>query len=131
MCDGSGVPLAAAIGPGQQHDLKLLGATLQAALRTGRPRRLLADKAYSATWVRAWLTRRRIQAVIPTRVDQGRCPFDRRAYRRRNVVERLVGWLKESRRVATRYDKLAVTDLAFVKLAMLRRLLRMAFPDTT
>lgn len=44
-------------------------------------------------------------------------------------MERLVGWLKESRRVATRYDKLAVTYLTFVKVAMLRRLLRMAFPN--
>ena len=52
--------------------------------------------------------------------------FDAKTYRRRNVVERLVGWLKESRRVATRYDKLATTFLAFVKLALLRRLLRMA-----
>lgn len=129
MCDGQGVPLAVAIGPGQQHDLKLLCPTLQTALAAGRPRRLLADKAYSAAWVRAWLARRSITPVIPTRVDQARCRFDRRAYRRRNVVERLVGWLKESRRVATRYDKLAVTYLTFVKVAMLRRLLRMAFPN--
>jgi transposase len=47
------------------------------------------------------------------------------------VVERLVGWLKEARRVATRYDKLAIHYLAMVKLAMTRRILRIAvFPDT-
>ena len=45
-------------------------------------------------------------------------------------MERLVGWLKECRRMATRYEKLAVTYLAVVKLAMLRRLARVAFPDT-
>ncbi len=80
-------------------------------------------------WVRSWLRRRRIEPVIPTRSDQ--TPdraFDARTYRQRNVVERL----KESRRVATRYDKLATTFLGFVKLAMLRRLLRMAeFSNTT
>lgn len=83
-------------------------------------------------WVRSWLRRRRIAPVIPTRSDQvADSAFDARTYRQRNVVERLVGWLKESRRVATRYDKLATTFLAFVKLAMLRRLLRMAaFPNT-
>ena len=41
-------------------------------------------------------------------------------YRERNVVERLVGRLKEYRRIATRYDKLAASYLAFVQLAALR-----------
>lgn len=41
-------------------------------------------------------------------------------YRERNVVEHLVGRLKEYRRVATRYDKLAVSCLAFVQLAAIR-----------
>ncbi len=38
-------------------------------------------------------------------------------YAERNRVERLVGELKQFRRVATRYDKLAATFLAFVQLA--------------
>jgi transposase len=46
--------------------------------------------------------------------------MDRVLYRERNVVERLVGRLKEFRRVATRYDKLAASYLAFVQLASLR-----------
>ncbi|WP_146414432.1 transposase, partial [Crateriforma conspicua] len=50
---------------------------------------------------------------------------DREAYRRRNIVERLIGWLKESRRVGTRYDKLACSYLAFVQLAALRRALKL------
>ena len=33
--------------------------------------------------------------------------FDRRAYKQRNVVERAIAKLKEFRRIATRYDKLA------------------------
>jgi transposase len=41
-------------------------------------------------------------------------------YRERNVVERLVGRLKEYRRIATRYDKLAASYLAFVQLAAVR-----------
>lgn len=64
--------------------------------------------------------------MIPTRKDQRRNPrFDREAYRRRNVVERSVGWLRESRRVATRHEKLAVNYLAMVKLAMIQRCLRL------
>jgi transposase len=46
--------------------------------------------------------------------------MDRDLYRERNVVERLVGWLKEYRRIATRYDKLASSYLAFVQLAAIR-----------
>ena len=46
--------------------------------------------------------------------------MDRVLYRERNVVERLVGWLKEYRRIATRYDKLAASYLAFVQLVSIR-----------
>jgi transposase len=46
--------------------------------------------------------------------------MDRKLYRERNVVERLVGRLKEYRRIATRYDKLAASYLAFVQLAAIR-----------
>ena len=51
-------------------------------------------------------------------------------YKRRNAIERLVGWLKEHRSLATRFDKLASSFLAMVKLACIRRLLRAAFPIT-
>jgi transposase len=45
--------------------------------------------------------------VIPSRANQPENPdFDREVYRGRNLVERLVGKLKQFRRVATRYDKL-------------------------
>ena len=53
--------------------------------------------------------------------------FDRPAYRRRNIVERVVGWLKDSRRLATRFEKLAVNFLAMVQLAMLQRCLRVLY----
>jgi transposase len=127
VCDEYGTPLAAAVGPGQEHDLTRLKSTVDAALRLGRPSRVVADRAYSVAKVRSWFARRRIEPVIPTRSDQQRQgAFAWGVYRRRNVVERLVGWLKESRRMATRYEKLAETYLAVVKLAILRRLLRMA-----
>ena len=68
--------------------------------------------------------------VIPSRADQPDNPdFDRKAYRARNLIERLVGRLKQFRRVATRYDKLAVHYLAFVQLASIVDWLR-SFGDT-
>jgi transposase len=51
--------------------------------------------------------------------------YDASAYRGRNAVERCVGWLKEWRSVATRFDKLAVNYLQTVKLAFLMRYLRL------
>jgi transposase len=99
-----------------------------------RPERLTGDKGYSYPEIREWLRRHHIEAVIPQRKDQrerhrGRpLKFDREAYRRRNVVERCVNWLKECRRLATRYEKLAVNYLAVVNLAMIQRYLRILEP---
>jgi transposase len=71
-----------------------------------------------ATPIRAELRRRGITAVIPARSDQRRQRgFDRQAYRQRNRVEWSVGRLKQFRRIATRYEKLAVNYLAWVTLA--------------
>lgn len=95
-----------------------------------RPEQVAADKAYSHPRIRKWLRQRNVRTVIPQRSDQiarhrGRpLDFDREQYRRRNVIERCVGWLKEARAVATRYDKLAVHFLGTIKLAMLRLHLR-------
>jgi hypothetical protein len=50
--------------------------------------------------------------------------FDRPTYRRRNVVERCVGWLKENRRLGTRHEKLAVSFTAMAKWAIVRRYFR-------
>ena len=47
-----------------------------------------------------------------TQVSKGALQFDPVAYRCRNAVERSVGRLKELRRIATRYDKLARNYLA-------------------
>ncbi|HVK17018.1 MAG TPA: transposase, partial [Fimbriiglobus sp.] len=48
-------------------------------------------------------------------------PFDRAAYRQRNLIERGINRLKWLRRVATRYEKLAVHYLGMLKLAILFR----------
>lgn len=130
------MPLAAVITPGQAHESKSFegvvgGVRLRG--RRGRPRcrpvKLAGDKGYSYPRIRRWLARHGIKAVIPRRKDQrpddGRVRFDKETYKRRAVVEQCVGWLKECRAVATRFDKLAVNYLATVKLAMIQRYLRL------
>lgn len=97
------------------------------------PLKVAGDKGYSYPRIRGWLERRIIEQVIPQRSDQieheGRLRLDRRAYKKRARVEQCVGWLKENRRVGTRYDKLATSFLAFVNLAIIRRYLRLLAPD--
>jgi len=81
------------------------------------PRRLIADKAYDAESLRRWLKERRVEAVIPSTASRTKpYPLDRRAYRRRNVVERLICRLENWRRLATRYDRLARDFLAALAL---------------
>lgn len=80
-------------------------------------KRLIADKAYDADRLRNWLNERRIEAVIPGRAARDVVyPLNRAAYRRRNVIERMFGRLKNWKRVATRYDRLAINYLAAIAL---------------
>jgi len=84
-----------------------------------RPRRVAGDKAYNHHRIRGWLRSRRMGAIIPRFKNQRRVRFDKARYKGRNVVERLIGWLKERRRLATRFEKLAVNFLAMIKIAMM------------
>ena len=93
----------------------MVGTALVADLT---PARCLADTAYDSDALRAWLRRRGCQPVIPNNPTRKRKhPFDKIAYRARNVIERTFCRLKDWRRVATRYDKLAHNYLATVALA--------------
>jgi transposase len=65
--------------------------------------------------------------VIPPRSNRNtQIPWNKRLYRQRNRIERLIGHLKINRAVATRYDKLARSFLDMLHLASIRRLLRYA-----
>jgi transposase len=83
-----------------------------------RPKRVVGDKGYSSGKVRRYLRRRGIGATIPKKRDERpQRTFDRALYRERNKVERCINRLKQFRRVATRYEKLAVNFLAMVTIA--------------
>ena len=81
---------------------------------------MAGDKAYSSPTARGRLRRRHIRAVIPSKSNQRQQPnFDRAAYRRRNLVERLINRLKQFRRMATCYEKRAANYLGMVHIGML------------
>ena len=125
ICDGAGTPLAAAVGPGQEHETQRAIPLLEeAAAWPQPPAKVAGDKGYSAGWLRDWLREQGIQPVIAHRRNETRpARFPRKVYRRRNVIERCVGSLKWFRRVATRYEKLATHYLAMVTIAIIFRLL--------
>ena len=144
MTDSSGTPLAVHVTPGQAHESAAFEQTITAVRikqpigrPRSRPKRLAGDKAYDIPRVRGWLSRHGIGAVIaekrrPHGRKRGRpLQFDRDAYRRRNVIERCIGWLKHARRIATRYEKTAVNFLAMLKLAMIQHYFKTHLRDAT
>ena len=114
MADDQGRPIAFALTPGNIADITMAVPILE---DLPRPKRLLADKAYDADRLRTWLKVRQITAVIPSNATRNRpYPLDQSAYRRRNLIERLFGRLKNWRRIATRYDRLAQNYLSALAL---------------
>lgn len=114
--EGGGKPLVLLLTPGQRHEATACEALMaQGAVKRGgrgrprrRPRRVVGDKGYSSRKIRRYARRRGINVTIPRkRNERRRGPFDRAAYRARNLVERLIGRCKQFRRLATRYEKRA------------------------
>jgi transposase len=121
--------MAFVLTPGERNEKaalpELMGQGAVKRLGRGRPklrpRTVVGDRGYSGRAVRGDLRRRGISPVIPQlRTEKTPRLMDWPLYRERNAVERLVGKLKEYRRIATRYDKLAASYLAFVQLAAIR-----------
>jgi len=147
VCDGRGTPLGAVISPGQSND----GAWFEKAMgsvsipqQRGRPKNrpicVIADKGYDAGHVREYLRSRHIQAVIPPKkLGEGRKCHKRgpkpktnnKKYKQRNIIERLIGWLKYCRRISSRYEKYQNSFLAMVHLAFIKLYLKNHFSDTT
>jgi transposase len=128
-CDRRGRPIAFVLTAGERNERAALPELMArgAVPRAGRgrprlrPRTVVGDRGYTGRPARDFLRRRGIGAVIPQfRTEKRPRLMDWDLYRERNVVERLVGRLKEYRRIATRYEKLAASYLAFVQLAAIR-----------
>jgi transposase len=103
------------LAPGNLHDVTMAAALLASA---GFVERLIADKAYDTNNFRQLLAQLGTEAVIPSvRRRKPLIPHDATAYRLRNLIERMFGRLKDFRRIATRYDKLARNFLAGLAIA--------------
>jgi len=74
--------------------------------------------AYDGNELRCWLGHRGTNSVIPNRPNRKRpSSFNKRLYKERRRIENAFSRLKDFRRIATRYDRLARNFLASVCLA--------------
>lgn len=87
-------------------------------------------EGYSDPKIRPWLRRLGIEGIVLTRSNHSPQIFDAQGYRDRNHVERPIEWLKLGRRLAPRSDRLVCNYLAFIKMPMIQRCLRMHDPPT-
>jgi transposase len=79
---------------------------------------VLADKAYDADHLIQSIEQRGGQPIIPPRRHRKReRPYDKALYKDRNLIERFFNRIKQFRRIATRYEKLAAHYTAFTTLA--------------
>jgi transposase len=107
--------LALILTPGERHDAPVAKEVFKAVPEACPVKAAVLDKAYDSDDIRNTLKEEGIKAVIPSKRNRvAPIPHDKKLYRRRNCVERLVGKLKQFRAVATRYDKLACTFMAFI-----------------
>ena len=121
MTDARGLPIACVLTQGNRNECPVFNQLLDQTLTNTAgvvPQRLAADRAYNAGAIRTRLAELKIEAVIPPRSSDRPLPYDKPAYRGRNVIERCVGRLKEMRRIGTRYDKLASSYAAMLTLGM-------------
>jgi len=110
LTDAEGRPRVLLLSPGNINDIALAPALLAAV---GPIKRLIADKAYDANSLRQLLANQGIRAVIPSTTSRNHpIPYNKTIYRQRNLIERMFARLKDFRRIATRYDKLARNFLA-------------------
>jgi transposase len=78
---------------------------------------VIADKAFDAAHLLVRISELGAKAVIPPRANRTELrEYDVHHYRSRNLIERLFSRIKHFRRIATRYDKLAVRFEAFISI---------------
>ncbi|MFT8522598.1 IS5 family transposase [Gluconobacter oxydans] len=122
-CDNQRRPPGFVLIGGQASDYKAVNALM--ALPAPNPRAMLADRGYDSDSFRQDLMIHGILLVIPSR--KGRSPpqkTDWRRYRERNRIAWMFNHLKQMRRIATRYNKTALSFMSFLNIAAARLWIR-------
>lgn len=137
ICDATGCPIHFEVSAGQAHEnttLVDLLNNIDGEMTTGAvapvawPVAIAGDKGYRAKWIDEMLLEMDVTPVIPSKENEDRnarpVEFDKDKYRQRNIVERLIGWLKECRCVFARFEKTAINFAGMIKMAFIQRYLK-------
>jgi transposase len=117
--NAEGLPIGIVLTPGECHDSTAYPDLM--AERDSDPGMLLADRGYDSDAIRQDARDRGAAPEIPTKRNRiVQYSVNRRVYALRNRIERCFNRLKNSRRVATRYDQDDTSFLGFVLLAAIR-----------
>ena len=116
-CADDRTAVSLCLSAGQSHDATAFPAVWEGVPKSRWLDAAVMDKAYDSDPIRRFLEHQGVEAVIPPRAGRKMLfPYDQKKYRMRQQVERFFCRIKEFRRIATRYDKLARTFMAFVHL---------------
>ncbi len=114
VVDGAGPPVRLLLSAGQEADITHAETMAEEIPAT----RLVADKGCDSDAFCQRLLERGIKACIPPRAHRHhKRSYSKPGYRKRHLVENFFERIKNFRRVAARYDKLADTFLGFACLA--------------
>jgi transposase len=112
IADAKGRLLSILLSGGQAHDCPPAQRLIR---RIKAAKKLLGDRAYDSAELRDWLRERGTRAVVPNKSNRKQpFTFDRTSYKQRHRIENAFCRLKDFRRIATRYDRLARNFLASV-----------------
>jgi transposase len=113
VVDALGNPLRFILTAGQVHDSKQAEALIDGFDFD----KLLADKGYDSDRFRQVIGAAGGEAVIPSsRARSQAIPYDKDIYKERNLVERFFNKIKHFRRIATRYEKTALSFASMLSL---------------
>jgi transposase len=127
LADGAGTPLGIHAEKASPSEVTLAEATLDNVSvkigkhKQGKPKRLVADRAYDSNKLRALLVKRGIEPIIPARGNNKVATHQDgrklRRYQHRWIIERTNFWLQNFRRLTVRYERSAKVFTALVHMA--------------
>lgn len=124
-CIDESTTVAIVVTPGQVHDSVVFDKVMCELPEDMSVDAVGGDKGYDSDQIREDLQQAGMEPVIPGRKNRKEpIEYDKEKYKQRNQVERLINKLKQFRRVATRYEKLAITFTGMVNLAAIIIFLR-------
>jgi len=126
VADRGGLPVAIGVTSASPNESTLVDETLDRRHVRQLPQRLIGDKAYDSDPLDKRMQERGVVRIAPNRRKRSKTQDGRplRRYKRRWKVERLFAWLKNFRRIASRWERYATNFLGMVQLGCMLILLR-------